>query len=100
MSNFQQMFFLPIRGTKAELVVALGAVVLVLGLGLWWNDIHSLPTAPVPEIGRTYPLEERGKTVFATLSETLLVHGVIAGGGIIVAIGARQRIRGENIQKE
>lgn len=100
MNDLQQLLSLPIRGTKAELVLALGGVVLVLGLGLWLHDIHSLPTAPAPEIGRTYPLQERRIRVFATLSESLLVHGLIASGGIIAGIGATQKIKEEKIRKE
>lgn len=65
-------------------------MVLVLG-----HDLDVLPKAPAPNDGRTYPLREHRAVVFATLAESLLVHGLLIAGLAVGAVGVvnEKRVR-------
>lgn len=74
----------------AVAVLLFGSSVLLLS-----HDLNTLPRVPMPNEGRTYPLQEHRAIVYGTLGETALFYGVLIAGFAIgaVGIGNEKRMR-------
>ena len=85
-----------VGGWRTMLPLTLSFVVLVLGVFLGSSYQEMLPKVPVPTKGRIYPMtpsSPRSPTVFGTLGQTVLFHGLVISGIAIGALGIRHEER-------
>ena len=84
-----------VGGWRTLLPLAVSILLFGSGALLQSHDFKTLPRVPLPDQGRTYPLENHRIIVYGTLADAALFHGVFIAGFAAGAVGIRNEQRSQ-----